>query len=258
MNKLFTIKYNDQILEEDIFDIIDLNIPILKEFNAFREFSHSKIYKKFNYSGIVSSKFKKKTGISKSCAMKFIEDRYDIILFHPYPLELKIQKDFLHLAEYEHPGIKKALDRLWYQIYNEKLPNVKLPENLLYCVHCNYFIANEFFWEDYSRIIDKIDSLYKEGYLDYLFEKTNYNLSDKQEYTMELFPFVFERLLTHFLYKNKKKFKIKNISLESEFKPISLFKFESEIIKMLLKINNKKISTYVYFKLRKIILKNSK
>ena len=255
MNRLFTIKYDEQVFSEDVFDITNYNNPILKEFNAFREFCNLEIYKNFEFSGIVSPKFENKLGISKQDALNFVDANFDVILFHPYPLELKIQRNFLQLAEHEHSGITTALKRLWFQLYNEELPYVSLPENLLYCVHCNYFIATKLLWEEYSKIIFKIDYLYKNGELSYLFDYTKYNLSDREEYFMELFPFVFERLFTHFLYKNKEKFKIKNISLNSIFKPVLLFKFEDIMIKILSNIGRKDFSVTIYFHFRRVVFR---
>ena len=264
MNKLFIIKYNTQITDKDVIDIIDINIPILREFNAFHKFTKEQIYKNYNYSGIVSPKFTQKTGLSREQAIGMIDDNYDIILYHPYPLELKLQNDFLHLAELEHPGIKENMQKLWEMLYREHLPVIKLNEGNKFCVHSNFFIANTKFWEMYSQEIYKIVTLLQENQIDFLLENTSYNLTKTVETDLAFFPFVFERYLTHYLYKNKDKLRIKNISLEPTFKPIELFKCEKLFINLLVLLQGreffytqkiKNVTVYIYFIVRKTIFK---
>lgn len=255
MNKILTIKYNNKIINDDIFDIEKVNIPKLREFNAFKKYCKEEEYKNYNYSGIVSSKFQKKTGLTIEDALKEIDSEFDIILYHPYPLELKIQTDFLQLAELEHPGLTIALNKLWKEIYSEELPKIKLNENILFCVHSNFFVGNQDFWNKFSEDIKKIDELLESNNIDYLFSQTSYNLTDNKEFILELFPFVFERYLTHYLFKNKSTFKIKNISLSEHFKPVPLFTYEEMLVNTLLKINNSRISTFIYFWIRKLIFR---
>ena len=233
-NKLLTIQYDNNIKSEtgiNVLDVTEDNIPDLREYNAFRKYCLDALYLSSDYSGLVSSKFENKTGLSINEALGYADKTVDIILFHPYPLELTLQNNFMQLAELEHPGITRKLNKLWYKIFGSDLPRVHLPENVIYCCHCNYFLANKKFWDSYSLVISKMDELFSNGELDeFLYDASPYNLRTDAEEMVSFFPFMFERLLTHYLYDNRDNFVVKNISLETGFDPVHVFKNEGKFV----------------------------
>jgi hypothetical protein len=267
-NKILTIKYDNSLSLKpgaDILDITDCNIPELREFNAFRIYCLGRLYSTVEYSGIVSPKFEKKTGLTIGEALNHIDGSADVFLFHPYPLELSLQNNFMQLAELEHPGITDRLSDLWRQIYGSELPDISLPENIKYCCHCNYFVANKKFWDMYSIVIDKINQIYTDGNFDrYIDDVSPYNLRTDSEHMVSFFPFMFERLLSHVLYTERDKFVVKNVSLDRDFNPVHVFKHEDKFVAFLRTIfllDNKwlygfktRMATRIYYHFRKNIL----
>lgn len=267
-NKLLTIKHDDNRKPGPDLNVLDVskdNIAEFREYNAFRTYCLDALYLTSDYSGLVSPKFEQKTGLSLNKALEHADETVDIILFHPYPLELTLQSHFMQLAELEHPGITSKLNKLWYKIFGSDLPRVSLPECVLYCCHCNYFLANNRFWRSYSLVIKKIDELFCSGELDeFLYDSSPYNLRTDTDKMVSFFPFMFERLLTHYLYDNRENFVVRNISLDTDFFPVPVFKGESKIVSFLrfiLFLDNKNlygfkasVATRIYYYVRKYTL----
>lgn len=218
--------------EIETFNISSKNIPKFREINAIKLFTASKPWEKHKYTGIFSPRFSEKTQITYSQIAEFISEEQDadIFLFHPYPLEFSIANGFLDLAELEHPGITQALEDVWCKIFNDSLPYVSCRDDVSLICHCNYFIASESFWENYSNFVDQ--------YWDYLIagnntlqNKTDYTLSKSKDIDLPLGVFAFERALTLFLKYHEEKFTVGNFSdWNKRHKFPELFKGELELI----------------------------
>ena len=71
------------------------------------------MYLKNDFSGVVSPKFTSKTGLKIEDALRHVDGCADVVLFHPYPHELSLQRKFMQLAELEHPEITVRKGELW-------------------------------------------------------------------------------------------------------------------------------------------------
>lgn len=270
-SEIFVVKYsNDDLIDEDVkyVDVRNCTDQSLREFNAFRIFSEKQTFKKYRFSGVFSPKFTKKTGLTFNRVHEFLDDDFDIILFHPYPLEFKLQNDFLHLAEYEHPGIRDAMNQLWLDLFGSTLPILNLPSAEKYICHCNYFMANQKFWRDYSSVITEICKLINIKKLEYLtYNLTTYNLGKPEFQRMALFPFVFERLLSHFIFSKSQSYSVLNNAQQNSFEQVQQFNGEKilvRILKILFFLNfkdaccphRKSLATRIYFQVRREVFRN--
>jgi hypothetical protein len=206
MLNLYEIKYGvDQpkMLDEyfSVFDTLDVNRPRLREITAFNKFAALRSWELVGYSGIFSPRFTDKTGITGKDISGFLASHttFDICLFHPFPMEVSISGDYLHLPELEHPGISDALERVWQDVLGQRLPSVYCPEDYMLVGHCNYFIANKKFWNGYSKfILSFYEYLSCERGL-FLHQDSKYTLSSTSDYQLPLAVFVFERCLIYYL-----------------------------------------------------------
>ncbi|MEP2981265.1 MAG: hypothetical protein ABJO86_17385 [Lentilitoribacter sp.] len=200
------LKYNNESGLVN-FDISSISSQDYREIIAFEKFARVRQWEKHEFSGLLSPKFSKKTGISISKAYEFINssNEYDVFLFHPYKRELALRNDFLDLSELEHPNITQNLSKIWKQILGEQLPNVSTKrDGHLFC-HCNYFVASKRFWEHYGQFIGDLWSMVKTGTADFVKQHTPYEMSGNRHKTLPQLCFIFERTLTLFLkqYENK-------------------------------------------------------
>jgi len=226
------------------YDTTDVNQQIYYELSAFKKFSKSAKWNQGDLSGLFSPRFALKARISHSQINSFISENpeYDIYLFHPYPRELSIANSFLDLAELEHPGITKALKEVWLKLYYSPLPSVDAQTDKILCCHCNYFIANSFFWQDYSIHIKRYMDYLKSREGEMLTRDSSYTLSRVNQKTAPLGVFVFERTLSHFLKFNKNKYKVANYTYMTDYEPPELFDGEKAYVKKLLNYINQEPS----------------
>ncbi len=243
------------------FEYIDIANPKLREIVGFNKFCDLSAWKLSEYSGLFSPNFLTKLNLNANQVFDFINKNpgREIYLFHPYPYEIKIQNHFLSLAELEHPGITEALKSVWKYIFNEKLPNVQLLENENICCHCNYFVGSRTFWGGYSYFVKSFFNLLNSFEGKFLWNEVEYSLNPRNESTLPMAVFVFERALTHYIKSFMKIEQVINYSTSFEGKnswePKALFPNENIIVDDLIHSIEpgltKDNATKVYYQYRK-------
>jgi len=198
-----------------LFDSSDVNRSELREISGFRKFAESGVWQQHDLSGLFSPKFLQKVGIGADQFRGFVNayPGYDVYLFHAFPKELSIANHFLELAEYEHPGIQSALSSVWAAIFGSELPLLLLPDDGVYCCHCNYFVASHRFWSGYSKFISSFCKLLESEAGSSLMELTPYTLSAGDDLELPIAVFVFERCLSHYLKMYENELAIINFSM---------------------------------------------
>jgi hypothetical protein len=147
--------------------------------------------------GYISWKFGEKTKITGQRFIEFCEQNpgYDIYLINPFPMEIYIGNIWRN-GESFHEGITEltqhVLDKLGYDI---KL--TELATNLKTLSFCNYWVANEKFWNAYMDfclpVYDYLLNRLEEPY------RSRLNSVADRARKASYFSFIFERLLTTFL-----------------------------------------------------------
>jgi len=251
------------------YDTSDINQSEFRELLAFERFCQSDMWSHHDLSGIFSPRFFDKTGISGEMLINFIDvnPNYDVYLFHPYPLELLVQNNFLDLAELEHPGIQKVLHVVWEKIFGEELPQIRLPHDRMVCCHCNYVIASPHFWSLYAKFVQSFMALLDSDVGNLLRETTPYTLTKTKDASLPMVVFVFERVLSHFIKRFIPVDRVINFAYaQSNWRPIELFPNENYFVRELLNVCKQKslkhgasmevaqfmTATHAYFYYRKL------
>lgn len=155
-----------------------------------------------SYFGLLSPKFSDKSKISIEQIRRHITENpgYDIYLFNPFPLLTYQNLNVWTHGESKHSGI---ID-LTQHLFNKAEFPINIKErhrnNLENTVYCNYWVASKNFFDDYIKVIKKLDLTIE-----------NMPHSDKNKYFSEttycttacFYPFIFERIICSFLLLNK-------------------------------------------------------
>lgn len=212
-------KEQSQSLAGDFFpyDCSSVNRPEYREIFGFRKFVNEKPWMAFSHSGLFSSKFFDKMGITSAELNFFLETNpgYDVYLFHPYPKELSIANHFMELAELEHPGISEMVALVWDRIFNCPPPVLTIPDDQGLICHCNYFIGSKFFWKGYLHFINRFCELLVHESGKPLRDLTPYTLSRNSETHLPIAVFVFERCLSHYLKMRSDELSVISYGLEN-------------------------------------------
>ena len=242
MVALFEIKYlPDQVsmLGDGfkLYDSSDVNIVALREISAFYKFS-SGDYSKYALSGLFSPRFSEKMCIDGHAVRLFIEHNpnKDIYLFHPFPRELSIASNFLSLAELEHPGINAAINDFWYYAYGISAPTITLPEDNMYCCHCNFFVGSNVFWSTYSKFIHTFYQYITNVNKDLIDSPSPYSLSRCLDKSLPMAVFLFERCLSIFLKQNFNTSSIVNYAFDTDWIQPELFSGEIDYCNKLIEL----------------------
>lgn len=220
------------------YDSSDVNNPPYREIPAFYKFASSNLWRGEGYFGLFSPRFTIKTGVTGTEVERFIHQTpgYDIYLFHPYPREILIANEFLSLAELEHAGISDALNNVWINIFGRPRPLVHLKNDFALCCHCNYFVANQRFWNGYSKFVKRFYA--------YLFSEEGSVLRSYTEYTLDtsgdthlpLGVFAFERCLTLYLSMKREEISSVNYAFANQaWSPVDSFYDEEQYCSTLMK-----------------------
>lgn len=254
--KIYQVNYSKSCDTMKGVDFIINNVesdPKYRELPAFLNFVKEKKYNLSSYSGILSPAFQNKTKISVKKMKNIIRKNpgYDVYIVHPYSREIELADHFMQLAELEHPGISKLMNSLWLEFYGENSPRINLPDHSEYCLHCNYFVANKEFWDEFSLLIKffcgNISHLGGES-------RVPYNLSRTSDLELPISVFAFERLFTHFLFFKREKYRLFNIGIECNMEFPEVFQGESLLIDNLKKYieSDKNSWLEIYYAFRKI------
>ena len=179
--------------------IHDNKAPLEREFPTYKFFYYEKIYLEADLTGILSPKFKEKTGLNGDQFKKIIKDNpgYDCYFINPFESDLYLFFNIWTQAECCHPGIfeiSKSLIKKVTGLDITQMPRATHRD----LAFCNFWVGSQAFWEKFIPFCEKIS---KEMLLerDIFFKTTtHYNKSN-----LPFYPFVIERLFSTFLSFNK-------------------------------------------------------
>lgn len=154
------------------------------------------------YFGLFSPKFELKTRLTIPKVKSFICNNpgRDIYLFNPCPMHVFQYLNMWEQGEEFHKGLVEITDKLLQKAninFSVKLPHRQTEQQVVYC---NYWVAKKtkfdeiiYYFKLLNSIVDNDQEIRQE-----IFDFTEYAISQACFY-----PFVFERLLSTFLYMNK-------------------------------------------------------
>lgn len=188
--KNFDCRENPEFLKREMAHLV----------RFYDEIICSNEYKETDYFALLSPKFFDKTGLMRQDVENcLIQDHYqhDIYIFNPRPL---YPYRFLNVwlqGEVNHSGLMLLTDKLFAKAKYTFTPS-SLHRNPHHKVsYCNYWIAKKSFYRQFISFIKHLDQCIENMPFD---EKAQY--FSKTQYTTEacFYPFIFERLLTTYLY----------------------------------------------------------
>jgi hypothetical protein len=130
----------------------------LKEIALFRKLYRSGVYKSARYTGIVSQKFRRKSGIAGRTFIEFIEGNtgFDVYFINPFPQNAYFSFNVWEHGNECHKGLADLAQRLFDAAgLGWKVADLPRngPDSLLYC---NYWAGNEKFWHAYMALIERL------------------------------------------------------------------------------------------------------
>lgn len=184
------------------YDNSTSNVPEYYEFGPLLDLYESKKYLDAEYTGIVSYKFNRKTGISGTEIKDFIVNNpgYDVYFINPHPYLAYCYYNAWDQGECWHRGLKEVasivLKELGIVNNIDNVPRHSM-KNLCYA---NFWVGNQWFWSKYGEIMISLKKLINENVeiKSLLFEDT-FHAND----SAPLFPFLFERLFSTILSVNQ-------------------------------------------------------
>lgn len=209
--------YQCYFLKDQVRYLDPAFIPFDNTSNDDPEFLEYALHKKLyqfttpdDYWGMVSWRWKEKTNnLSGSIFKNWIECHpgYDVYHFNPY---LRIAATFDNCfieGDFQHPGMMRFINLFLKEAgINLDMKNVKYPVN--YFLYANYYIGNRKFWDGWMKFLDWFIGICKQNQelWDFLYkDKTNHRGGERVN-----FLFVFERVLSLFLFLNQDKYKVLN------------------------------------------------
>jgi len=212
---LYQIQYDEKTKPSEesgfsAFDVRDKPEFLKREMAHWLRFYEEVISKSDDQNavyGLFSPKFNDKTGLVSQDVIQFVESNagHDVYLVNPYPMHPYLHSNVWRHCDKNHPEISKLASDLlhktgyFFDILKEHRHSKKQT------VYCNYWLANRFFCDKYYFFIKSLDffieSLPNHEKSEF-FEPTNY-LTEAVRY-----PFLFERMISTFLYENSEVFKV--------------------------------------------------
>ena len=161
-NKLFSICYLPDHFSlgsgfEPWDNIENLN-PELREYPIFERAYNSDLTKNLDYWGLVSPKFKKKTNITGTKFLDWIEASgringwSDVYFINPVPIVEAIFPGTIQHGNNCHPGLCDLLQRNIEVAANIDLSTLYMDCNTFSM--CNYFVGNRKFWTKYIEFVN--------------------------------------------------------------------------------------------------------
>ena len=155
-----------------------------------------------DYFGLFSPKFTEKAKLSISDVKAFIEQNsgQDIYLFNPFPILVYKHLNMWEQGEAGHIGLQQITKQLFHQAnINFKVDSLHR-QNYKQVVYCNYWVANKLTFDKIMPLIKQLDSICESNVeiREKILSHTHYIGGEACFY-----PFVFERILSTFLYMNK-------------------------------------------------------
>ena len=209
---IFQIFYNDHSKEtlDSAFIPYNNTIPVKEhefEYGVMRNlYLNKELFKNDNkYAGVLSWKFKQKTGIEGKQIVQWLEDNkgYDVYFINPWPEHSYLNFNSWHQGEYCHPGLISLTENLFKKanLNIDIRTNRNTIDTLCYC---NYWIANKKFWTSYMNYCEK---LYTAMHIvDKETKKLLYDIQADVQINSAFFSFIMERMFSTVLL--MKKFKV--------------------------------------------------
>lgn len=157
------------------------------------------------YLGVLSWKFQQKTNLHPSKIIPWLhKTKADVYTINPFP-QMKTFENVWKQGEAFHPGMSLIVEDL-FQRADLDLTLLTLPHSPKVSCYCNYWIANERFWNLYMSYTEKLYSvIYESG--EQVFEDLFLKKADK-EIDSGMFSFIMERMFSSVLAKHQEEFKI--------------------------------------------------
>lgn len=159
------------------------------------------------YLGVLSWKFQQKTNLHPAILLAWMDENkgYDIYTVNPFPGMAAKFYNVWTQGEYFHPGMTEFVAGLFEKAgLDQEL--LTLRHNSEVACYCNYWIANQKFWNTYMRYTEKLyQTIYESdpGVLEILFiKKADKNINSG------MFSFIFERMFSSVLAKHQDEFKV--------------------------------------------------
>lgn len=156
-----------------------------------------------DYFALLSPKFSYKTGVMAQEVKEFIQNHsnQDVYLFNPYPMHAYAFQNVWQQAKVHHPEILSLVDRLFNTVGMDFQTAATHRHHLHQVVYCNYWVAKKSFFDQYIPFLVTLDqateNMPAEQREEY-FAMTNYKTQAC------CYPFIFERLLTTYLWMHPK------------------------------------------------------
>lgn len=209
--KIYQINYDphSKAKSSGLFTPYDNSVPDKPfefEYGVMRKVFKDHDFSKHKHLGVLSWKFKEKTNVDPAKFVQWLKKnkKKDIYTINPFYVLNKQFKNLWDQGEYFNPGIKETALELFKRA-NIDL-DLELPHLPQVACCCNYWIANEEFWNLYMGYTEK---LYKEVYNsdEVMYNKLFIDKADK-EINSGMFSFIFERMFSAVLAKHSDQFRI--------------------------------------------------
>ena len=112
---------------------------------------------KAKYAGVLSWKFRQKTGINDTIFTEWINKHkgYDVYFVNPWPEHSCMSFNSWYQGEYFHPGLIELTGKLFKKAgFDIDIRNIRNTFKTL--CFCNYFVANKEFWDVYMSYCEKV------------------------------------------------------------------------------------------------------
>jgi len=179
---------------------IDNENPEWRELQAYTEIYRKGLFRNADFVGVISPKFSNKAKIQFAEFVDFIQANpdCDVCFINPFPQLAYWSLNVWMQGEHAHPGIIGAAQRLLKaaQIPLELDVHLRHGEDIL--LYCNFWVGNEWFWENYvgkilMPVVKLLESAQDLTTIDNILETTHH--TDPAPYL----PFIIERLFSTFL-----------------------------------------------------------
>jgi len=188
----------------------------------------NKQHRNFDYTGLLSHKFKLKTGIDGKVFLRFIEENpgRDVYFINPYPQMSYISFNIWEQGELFHPGITNIADQL-FEAANLDFRASKAPrmDKSSLC-YCNFWVGSANFWEDYvallKRLLQTILSMPEK-------QKNQYFKNAAYIRDCNFIPFIIERTFSTYLLSQANHTFLAFDHEKEQVENMSLYDLENEI-----------------------------
>lgn len=211
--KIFQIYFQqDQLKDIDPlltpFDNTSNLRPELREYHCFKRIIDEKHAEDLDAWGVFGPRWKNKLRYGAEELKSEIDSNsdHDVFIFNHARIQQALTYSVWEQGEYYHKGIKEVTAHVLTKLgYNPIVLDEFMTDRVV--CYCSYFVAKKRFWLDYINFLDKvfaelndlppeIDKIYKSS--------ANYS----RDSTLNLFPFIIERLFSTFLLLHREDYKV--------------------------------------------------